>query len=147
MKLSVLTENVASGYFTAEFGLSYYIEHDDKTILFDTGHSNNYLRNAERLNIDISKVEIVVLSHGHWDHGNGLKFIKDKKLICHPNVFMKRYRRTDNFHIGLDLSYKKLNRRFKIITSKEPYHISENIIFLGEIPRLNSFEFRDLQYC
>ena len=140
MKLSVLTENVASGYFTAEFGLSYLIEHDDETVLFDTGHSDNFLQNAKRLNIDIDKVKTVVLSHGHWDHGNGLKFIKNKKLICHPNVFIKRYRRNDNFHIGLDLSYKKLKRKFKIITSKGPYNISENVIFLGEIPRLNSFE-------
>lgn len=140
MKLSVLTENVASGYFKAEFGLSYLIEHDDETILFDTGHSDNFLRNAKRLNIDIDKVEIVVLSHGHWDHGNGLKYIKDKKLICHPNVFIKRYHRNENFHIGLKLSYNELNNRFKIITSKEPYYISEKIIFLGEIPRLNSFE-------
>ena len=115
MKLSVLTENVASGYFTAEVGLSYLIEHDDGTILFDTGHSDNFLRNAKRLNIDINKVKTVVLSHGHWDHGNGLKYIKNKDLICHPNVFIKRYRRNDNFHIGLDLSFKKLKRRFKII--------------------------------
>ncbi len=140
MRLSVLTENVASGYFSAEFGLSYLIEHDGKQILFDTGHSDNFLQNAKRLNINIDKVETVVLSHGHWDHGNGLKFIKNKKLICHPNAFMKRYRRADNFYIGLDLSYKKLKKRFKIITSKEPYNISENVIFLGEIPRLNSFE-------
>ena len=140
MKLSVLTENVASGYFTAEFGLSYFIEHDDETILFDTGHSDNFLRNAKRLNIDIDNVETVVLSHGHWDHGNGLKYIKDKILICHPNAFIKRYHRNENTNIGLDLSYKELKKRFKIITSKEPYYIYENIIFLGEIPRLNPFE-------
>ena len=140
MKLSILTENVASGYFTAEFGLSYLIEHDDETILFDTGHSDNFLKNADRLNIDIDKVKTVVLSHGHWDHGNGLKYIKDKKLICHPNVFIKRYRRNDTIHNGLDLSYAELNDKFQIITSKEPYHISENIIFLGKIPRLTLFE-------
>ena len=140
MKLSVLTENVASGYFTAEFGLSYLIEHNDETILFDTGHSDNFLKNAKRLNIDIDNVKTVVLSHGHWDHGNGLKYVKDKKLICHPNVFIKRYHRNENFNIGLELNYKELNERFKIITSKEPYHISEKVIFLGEIPRLNLFE-------
>jgi 7,8-dihydropterin-6-yl-methyl-4-(beta-D-ribofuranosyl)aminobenzene 5'-phosphate synthase len=109
MKLSVLTENIASGYFTAEFGLSYLIEHDDETILFDTGHSDNFLRNAKRLNIDIDKVERVVLSHGHWDHGNGLKYIKNKDLICHPNAFIKRYRRNDNFHIGLVILMHLLN--------------------------------------
>lgn len=140
MKLSVLTENVASGYFTSEFGLSYLIEHNDEIILFDTGHSDNFLKNADRLNIDIDNIKTVVLSHGHWDHGNGLKYIKNKNLICHPNVFIKRYHRNEKFHIGLELNYKELSKKFRIITSKEPYHISENIIFLGEIPRLTSFE-------
>ena len=126
MRISVLTENVASGYFTAEFGLSYFIEHDNETVLFDTGHSDNFLRNAKRLNIDINKAETVVLSHGHWDHGNGLKYIKNKKLICHPNAFIKCYRRADNFYIGLNLSYKKLKKRFEIITSKEPYNSSQH---------------------
>jgi len=140
MTLSVLNENVASGLFTAEFGLSYLIEYENKNILFDTGHSDNFLKNAKRLNIDIDNVETVVLSHGHWDHGNGLKYIKDKNLICHPNAFIKRYRRNDDIHNGLDLNYNELNDRFQIITSQEPYQVSENIKFLGEIPRINSFE-------
>lgn len=98
------------------------------------------MKNAHRLNVDINKAETVVLSHGHWDHGNGLKYLKNKNLICHPNTFIKRYRRNEKFHIGLELSEKELRERFQIITSKEPYYITNNIIFLGEIPRLNSVE-------
>jgi len=140
MKLSVLTENTASGYYTAEHGLSYFIEYENKNILFDTGHTEVFLRNAEKLNIDVDSAETVVLSHGHWDHGNGLKYLKNKKLICHPNCFIKRYRKNDSFNIGLDLSYAEFDKRFEIITSQGPYYLSENIIFLGEIPRINSFE-------
>jgi len=140
MKLTVLTENTASGYYTAEHGLSYFIEYENKNILFDTGHTDVFLRNAKQLNIDVDTAETVVLSHGHWDHGNGLKYLKNKKLICHPNCFIKRYRKNDSFNIGLDLSYAKLKKRFNILISQEPYYISENIIFLSEIPRVNSFE-------
>ena len=140
MKLTVLTENVASGYCTAEHGLSYFIEYENKNILFDTGHTDVFLKNAKKSNIDVGTAETVVLSHGHWDHGNGLKYLKNKKLICHPNCFIKRYRKNDSFNIGLDLSYAELKKRFEILVSREPYLISENIIFLGEIPRVNSFE-------
>nr|MDA3780630.1 MBL fold metallo-hydrolase [Bacteroidales bacterium] len=140
MQLTVLTENVAGGYYSAEHGLSYFIEFDNKKILFDTGHSDIFLKNAKLLKINLYEVETLVLSHGHWDHGNGLKYIENKKLICHPDSFMKRYRKNDNSYIGLDLSYDELKKKFEIIVSRKAYKISENMFFLGEIPRLNSFE-------
>jgi 7,8-dihydropterin-6-yl-methyl-4-(beta-D-ribofuranosyl)aminobenzene 5'-phosphate synthase len=139
MRLSILTENTASGKFCAEHGLSYYIE-SDVNILFDTGHSDVFLQNAQKLNIDINQIETVVLSHGHWDHGNGLKFLKNKNLICHPDVFKKRFRKGGDENIGLDLSLQQLKIKFNIATSRKPYPVSKNIIFLGEIPRKNSFE-------
>ncbi|MCD4833439.1 MAG: MBL fold metallo-hydrolase [Bacteroidales bacterium] len=139
MKLSVLTENTASEKFLAEHGLSYYIEHD-VDILFDTGHSDVFLQNAKKLNIDINQVDTVVLSHGHWDHGDGLRYISNKKLICHPDVFQERYRKNGDENIGLELSFKELKNKFDIIYTRLPFEVSKNIIFLGEIPRNNSFE-------
>ena len=139
MKLTVLTENVASGYFAAEHGLSYLIEHDT-TLLFDTGHSDVFIRNAARLNIDLEQIKTVALSHGHWDHGNGLKHLNMKTLICHPDAFMKRYHRNNSEDVGLDLNREQMAVHFDIIESRKPYHISDSIIFLGEIPRLNDFE-------
>ncbi len=139
MKLTVLTENVASIGFTAEHGLSYLIE-DDIKILFDFGQSDMFLKNAEKLKISLDDINTIVLSHGHFDHGNGLKYLKDKKLICHPDVFIKRYRKTDNINIGLSLDEKQISERFHLIKSKTPFMISNNIFFLGEIPRINDFE-------
>lgn len=139
MKITVLTENTASSKFKAEHGLSYLIEHD-VPLLFDTGHSDIYMQNAQTLGVDLNDVKTVILSHGHWDHGNGLKFILDKELICHPAVFRKRYRKGGDENIGLDLSFEELSKQFKIKTSAKPYYVSEDIIFLGEIPRLISFE-------
>lgn len=140
MRISVLTENTASGKFLAEHGLSYYIEHDNTKILFDTGHSDVFLKNAGKLKIDIDKIETVVLSHGHWDHANGLKFLQNKNLICHPEVFHPRFRKGETENIGIELSLDELQKRFHIITSRKPYPISHDIIFLGEVPRINSFE-------
>ena len=153
MKLSVLTENTASEKVCSEHGLSYYIEHDIN-ILFDTGHSDVFLQNAKKLYIDIGKIETVVLSHGHWDHGDGLRFISNKKLICHPGVFQKRYRKGGDLpagrqgeNIGLELQMNELKDKFDVVSSRKPYPISKNIIFLGEIPRLNSFESKTTSFA
>lgn len=141
MKLTILTENVAGGKFTAEHGLSYIIEHNNKTILFDTGHSNVFLSNAKKLNIDIDKtIDTIVLSHGHWDHGDGLRFLQNKTLITHPNSFIKRYRKTDKSNVGLTLNRTELEEKFNLILSEKTFNISDDIIFLGEIPRINNFE-------
>jgi len=141
MKLTVLTENVAGGECLAEHGLSYLIEHNNQQVLFDTGHSDVFMKNAEKLSVNIHEdVKTVVLSHGHWDHGNGLSFLSNKTLITHPKSFINRYRENDNSTIGLKLSKEELEERFKLITSKKPYSLSNNIIFLGQIPRINTFE-------
>ena len=142
--LTVLTDNVAGGHFGAEHGLSYLIEYGGKAVLFDTGHSDLFLENAERLNIElIQNIDAIVLSHGHWDHGDGLRYIgftKDMLLITHPSSFIKRYRKTDHSYIGLAMTKEEVEQSFNLTTSKIPYYISDDIIFLGEIPRNNDFE-------
>jgi 7,8-dihydropterin-6-yl-methyl-4-(beta-D-ribofuranosyl)aminobenzene 5'-phosphate synthase len=141
MKLTVLVENSAGGGFLAEHGLSYLIGIDGEQILFDSGHSDVFLRNAEKLGIDIhKKVEKVVLSHGHWDHGDGLRFIENKTLITHPDSFIKRFRKRDHSTVGLTLSKNQLKNKFNVVETREPYQISDNLCFLGEIPRDNDFE-------
>ncbi len=141
MKLTVLTENTAGGKFLAEHGLSYLIEHDDKIILFDTGNTDVFLRNAHEMGIDLQNaVDMIVLSHGHWDHGDGLRFIGNKTLITHPGVFINRYRKGGTTNIGLALDKEALEKKFNLITSAKPSKITDHIIFLGEIPRSTYFE-------
>lgn len=141
MKLTVLTENVAGGRFLAEHGLSYLIEHQGEKILLDTGHSDVYLHNAELLGIDIHKeVDTVVLSHGHWDHGDGLQYLQDKILYCHPLSFMQRFRQLDKTYLGLKISKSEAIKRFDLQTSITPIEVKPNVFFLGEVPRLNDFE-------
>jgi len=141
LKITILTENVAGGKFLAEHGLSYLIEIDDEKILFDTGHSDVFLKNAKTLGIDIqNEIKKIVLSHGHWDHGDGLRFIDNKILITHPDSFLKRYRKTNHSTVGLTLTKKEIQNKFNLIESKESYQITDNLFFLGEIPRNNNFE-------
>jgi len=138
MRLTVLNDNTA-GKCSAEHGLSFLIE-DSRKILFDVGPSDIFLKNSKKLNIDLEEIDTIVLSHGHWDHGNGLKFIKNKKLICHPECFIKRYRKKDNSYIGLPITLEEAKKNFQLTLTKEPFKVTENITFLGEIPRINNFE-------
>lgn len=74
MRIHVLVENTSKpGGPTGEHGLSLYVEANGYTILFDTGQGNMFVRNAEIMGIDLSKVSSAVISHGHYDHGGGLK--------------------------------------------------------------------------
>jgi 7,8-dihydropterin-6-yl-methyl-4-(beta-D-ribofuranosyl)aminobenzene 5'-phosphate synthase len=56
-----------------EWGLSLHVKCNGFSILFDTGSSGRFLDNATALGIDIESVELAVLSHGHYDHGGGLR--------------------------------------------------------------------------
>ena len=141
LSISILTDNTAGGHFLAEHGLSYLVEIDNEKILFDAGHSNVFLKNAERLNFDIeNEVETIVLSHGHWDHGNGLQHLKNKTLITHPASFASRYRKADRTTVGLELSKYEIEKQFTLKESKTSLQLTENLVFLGEIPRNNDFE-------
>ena len=140
MRISVLTENHAGSFTQAEHGLSYLIEFDGKRILFDTGQSDMFLKNARIINVGLGNIDMIVLSHGHFDHGNGLVYLSGGTLICHPGCFVKRYRRSDNSFIGLKNIKEKLSDKFNLITSSEPYRLSDKIFFAGEIPRLTEFE-------
>ncbi len=141
MKLTILTDNCAGGKFLAEHGLSYLLESNGAKVLLDTGHSDVFIKNAQLLGIDIIKdINTVVLSHGHWDHGNGLQFLKNKKLITHPLSFIERFRKTDHSSIGLAMTQEEVSKRFELTLSEKPFNITDNIVFLGEIPRITDFE-------
>ena len=74
MIVKVLAENTSvSKEFDSEHGLSLYIETGGRKILFDTGESDVFLKNANRLGVRLTDVDMVVISHGHSDHGGGLK--------------------------------------------------------------------------
>jgi len=146
MNLTVLSEVKAMDGFGSEHGLSFLIEADQKKILFDTGASDLFMESALKLGINLDEVDSVVLSHGHWDHGNGLKYMEGKPLFCHPGCFVKRYRKSGQEYLGLSLSEGEIKERFDLKTSREPLHLSQNLWFLGEVPRWNSFEAKATEY-
>lgn len=145
MKISVLANDTAKEGFEAEAGLAFLIE-NGKRILFDAGLGEVIFKNAKKLKADLSNIDTIVLSHGHFDHSDGLEAIVEKgiktKLVLHPNAFVKRYIKVEDKYIGMPFIKSEIEEDFEIIEAKEPYKIDENITFLGEIPRRNEFEAR-----
>ena len=107
MKLVTLMENTTCcDDLFCEHGLSLYLETGDHKILFDAGQSDAFARNAEKLGVDLRKVDFAVLSHGHYDHGGGLgSFLEINKTAP---VYLSSYAFEPHFssngYIGLDLT-------------------------------------------
>jgi len=164
---------VLSGKATccAHHGLSLlitaYSGNEKHTVLFDAGPEGpTFLRNAKILGVDLSEVEAVVLSHGHWDHAGGLvsaiqeiakgrgdsgrqgdEVTGREAVGCyvHPGMFAERALQKPNgelMRFELVPNVDQLgNAGAKIINTQEPQFIADGAFYLsGEIPRRTSYE-------
>jgi 7,8-dihydropterin-6-yl-methyl-4-(beta-D-ribofuranosyl)aminobenzene 5'-phosphate synthase len=123
----------------AEHGLSLHIQHGGKQILFDTGLSEAFGHNAERLGVDIQKVDLAVISHHHVDHGGGLSHL----LEVNPEVrvYLRRRGVEDRYfrilgiinkNVGLDKGlFERYSHRFEFVD--EFTEISPGVFILTEI--------------
>ncbi len=128
MKIVCLCENTPfEERFHAEHGLSLYIEANGLKILFDMGQSDVFLKNAELLGVDLSEVDVALLSHGHYDHGGGIeaffKINKKAKLYLSEYAFGNYYN-ADEKYIGLD---KALKGNERLVEVEDYYKIADGI--------------------
>lgn len=97
-EITTLIENHGGEHKTLhnEHGIAFLIEHNGTSVLFDSGQSERFLFNARTLNRDLRSVDHFVLSHGHYDHTNGLPFfVRDVSerfsLHVHRHFFDRKY--------------------------------------------------------
>lgn len=114
MKVWALMENTACREGLAcEHGLSLYIEAGEHRILFDAGQSGAFAENAEKLGVDLGKVDFAVLSHGHYDHGGGLgEFLRRNR---EARIYVNQFAFGDHRHgveryIGLEPGLRECGR-------------------------------------
>lgn len=146
MKLRILCDNntYIDQYYLGEPAFSCYIEAEDARVLLDVGYSDVFLRNAEKMGIDLSSLTHVVLSHGHNDHTGGLvPFIEEKvapatKLIAHEDCFVGKY--YGEAYIGAPYDVEQILYLADCQLTAEPVAITENLWYLGEISRKLDFE-------
>lgn len=138
MRIVTLLENTKiSNDYKSKHGLSLYIESNGYKILFDTGSDNKFIFNAKKLDIDLREVDFVVLSHGHYDHGGGLKeFLeinKKAKIYMSKNAFGDYFIKVlglFKIKVGIDKSLKDNNR---IIFIDDDLKIDDNILIFSGV--------------
>lgn len=131
MKITALIENTSACDLPTEHGLSLFVETAEVKFLFDMGQTDLFARNAETLGIDLTTVDFAVLSHGHYDHGGGLKTFL--ALNDHAPVYMSRFAFEPHYngtekYIGLNQDLKTSNR---LIYVDEDMRITESIMVYG----------------
>ena len=145
MKIHLLCENEASDMvWLAEWGFSAFIEYEGARILFDTGFSDVYQRNADHAGLDLESADVVAISHFHRDHTRGLlyhRFKGRKKLVLHPRV-LTAVLKTDEDGIKKDYAaiHEVIARDFEVVPSKGVHEMAPGAFFLGEVPRVTGFE-------
>lgn len=112
-------------------------------VLLDVGESGRVLvKNASRLNVDLSRVDVLVLSHRHHDHSGGLPSITEpltgKPLIAHPAITKPCYADSSGFKrfdVGLTLRARKALHEFELVFVRSSLELAPDFWFLGEIER------------
>ncbi len=158
VKIYTLLEDYAgySTLFKSQHGISFLIESkvDNKTtrVLFDTGTSAEpVLYNLDLLNIDPSSIDMIVLSHNHYDHTGGLKKFVEKidgqvPIFAHPNIFRKsfavdpmfRYAGIPPLRGGMKEDIEEIGGIWML--SEDPIKLMPGIFTLGEINSQVEFE-------
>ncbi len=112
IKIVSLVENTTECGCRTAHGLSLYIETPGHRVLFDVGKDDTFLENAERLGVDIEAVDIVIISHGHYDHGGALPLFLERnnvaKVYIQERAFAPHFshRPAGVGYIGLDTTLK-----------------------------------------
>ena len=123
-----------------------------RSILFDFGLSpQGAALNAETLDVDLTSVEALALSHGHSDHAGGLNQLVGRvgkrglELVLHPAAFRSpRYLKIPperKVYLPSFTQEKAQDAGVRVTETKEPYPLlGGELLFLGEILRRTSFE-------
>ena len=135
LKITLLADNtIEKRDLIAEHGLSFYFIFNGMKYLFDTGQGWALFFNAKVLDINLNDVDMLFLSHGHYDHTGGLKqLLKINPNIivaANKNIFIPKYKKIGddiNFN-GIDISQKDI---INFINLGEGKFIMEGISFIG----------------
>jgi 7,8-dihydropterin-6-yl-methyl-4-(beta-D-ribofuranosyl)aminobenzene 5'-phosphate synthase len=156
LRLTVLVENtVDRPTLSSEHGLSFWIDLGTRRLLFDTGQTGIVIANARELGIDLTTVDAIALSHGHYDHSGGLTEVlpmmihrREVMVYLHPDARIRRFHHGEAHPraIGLpdsaDRALQALGARVRVVTTG-PIELWPGVYLTGTIPRRHRQEDED----
>ncbi|MFA9379212.1 MAG: MBL fold metallo-hydrolase [Lachnotalea sp.] len=139
-----------------EHGLSLYIETDGKNILFDTGASGDFIKNAKSLSKNLDKLDYCMISHGHYDHSGGFeKFISEvdqfPPLIVGDEFFQPKYKMVDAHEYKFNgnsfdeefIAKKRISLR-KV--KEDMIYLTDHIIIFHHFSKYTDYEERNSRF-
>lgn len=144
MRAKILVNNwTFKGGYLAEHGLSILIEKDDKKILFDCGQTNAIVKNIEKMGVGFD-FDAVVLSHAHYDHTGGLKFLIERidcNIWVHNGFFEKKFAKREEEYKFIGENFEALDMaRFKVV-NEDVYEMFDGIFVVNVTSGKESNEF------
>ena len=150
MEAAILTlvENTAQGKgILGEHGLSFLVQTGEGIVLFDTGQGQVLVSNAAAMEVDLGRVERIVLSHGHFDHTGGLRQVLNqigpREVLAHPEALVPKYSVHEGNvrEIGIPESRQILEQEgASFCLYEDPVEVIPGITLTGRIPRVTDFE-------
>jgi len=149
VSVTLLCENTARGAgILGEHGLAWWIESGGQRILFDLGQGLSLNANAAKLGIELTDMDAIVLSHGHYDHLGGWSALsKEAKAVpvfLHPDALLPKYQRRANGRVvpagNPQVAESLPAEASTVIAERKPTEVLPGIWMTGEVPRQNDFE-------
>lgn len=150
LEITSIIENFSSSsQLSAEHGLSLHIKHGSQNYLVDTGASDKFINNAQKMGIDLRKLEAVIISHNHYDHTGGLPALlemnKEVKVYIKNAAKSEFFYKTPLFkkHLGGEKLLNKYADRF--VFFDDEHQISNSIQLLSNEVHDPAYECKDLK--
>lgn len=150
VKIIVLVDNKRAPGLTAEHGFSLWVEVEGWRILFDTGQGKTLMNNARRMGVPLEKTDIIVISHGHFDHTGGiaevLRVAPKARVILHQGAVIQRYsvrHGKSPREIGMPATAREAVERAgdkRIRWTLQPLNLDGALGITGPIPRETGYE-------
>lgn len=134
MKITALVENTCHSDLKAAHGLSLYIETEKHKIMFDAGPDETFYENGLKLGVPFEDVDIIIISHGHYDHGGGLEKLlevnKKAPVYIRRSAFEPHYARgtEKNRFIGIN---PKLMEDPRMVLLDGDYRIDDELFLFA----------------